>query len=334
MTAGLLGQDTVYPEVYDIYVSSSLSGSNIEIDDTVTVRRTISNNAGFELTNLYLVDVMPQEFELLSYSLQLNGQPVNHYFSGSLPDHLMTGYNAFRWLIDEPSPDDQLNITLAPGDSLKLTYFFTCSDTGSYVLPLHSFVFEGGQSGFFSLNSPESVTIGPSAAYGALAGTVTDADMQPTENVLVRLAQGFQDYTDNAGYYLITQVNPGIYDVNLYHPAYGDSVIGGAAIDSGQTTALDVIWDGTPMEYIYLPGDINGDDQLIGSDITYGVNYFRGTGNPPPDSMWNPVAGQWHYAAADGNGDCLFIGSDITYLMAYFRTIHDYMEWCPETPPF
>jgi len=33
----------------------------------------------------------------------------------------------------------------------------------------------------------------------------------------------------------------------------------------------------------YIPGDINGDGDVIGSDVTFGVNYFRGSGSYPPD---------------------------------------------------
>ena len=82
----------------------------------------------------------------------------------------------------------------------------------------------------------------------------------------------------------------------------------------------------------YTPGDINGDGHLIGSDVTYGVNYFRG-GTPPPDSCWNNVTSEWQYTAADGNGDCHFIGSDITYLVNYFRGVNPLPQYCIQTPP-
>ena len=82
----------------------------------------------------------------------------------------------------------------------------------------------------------------------------------------------------------------------------------------------------------YVPGDINGDGHLIGSDVTFGVNYFRG-GAHPPDSCWNNVTSQWQYSAADANGDCHFIGSDITYLVNYFRGVNPLPQYCIQTPP-
>lgn len=83
----------------------------------------------------------------------------------------------------------------------------------------------------------------------------------------------------------------------------------------------------------YVPGDINGDGGVIGSDVTYGVRYFKGIGNPPPDSCWNDSTNSWLYAAGDVNGNCGFTGSDITYLVSFFKGINPPPQWCPQTPP-
>ena len=82
-----------------------------------------------------------------------------------------------------------------------------------------------------------------------------------------------------------------------------------------------------------MPGDVNSDDQLIGSDVTYLVQYFAQNNPPPPDSCWNDSTGTYHYAAADANGDCQVIGSDVTYLVNYFRMENSGPRWCPQTPP-
>jgi len=81
----------------------------------------------------------------------------------------------------------------------------------------------------------------------------------------------------------------------------------------------------------FVPGDINGDSIAISSDITYGVNYFRG-GPPPPDSC-RLGDGTWLYVAGDVNGSCTFIGSDITFLVGYFRGINISLQWCDQLPP-
>ncbi len=58
----------------------------------------------------------------------------------------------------------------------------------------------------------------------------------------------------------------------------------------------------------FLPGDANGDGNVLGSDVTYLVRYFKGLGPAP-----NPIL------AGDTNGDCNVLGSDVTYLVRYFK---------------
>jgi hypothetical protein len=81
----------------------------------------------------------------------------------------------------------------------------------------------------------------------------------------------------------------------------------------------------------YVPGDVNGDGNVMGNDVTYGVRYFKGLGTPPPDSC--PYDGGWLYSAGDANGNCVFTGSDVTFLVAYFKGYNPEILWCPDTPP-
>jgi hypothetical protein len=71
----------------------------------------------------------------------------------------------------------------------------------------------------------------------------------------------------------------------------------------------------------YLPGDINGDGLRLGSDVTYGVRYFKSLGPQPPDSCFMDSTGTYLYVAGDVNGNCEFRGADITRLVAYFKGI-------------
>jgi hypothetical protein len=83
--------------------------------------------------------------------------------------------------------------------------------------------------------------------------------------------------------------------------------------------------------YEYLPGDANmtmgiWQPQVIGSDVTYLVSYFRGLSGITPcmlNNMW---------ASADVNGDCEIIGSDVTRLVSYFRGLSQ-LTYCPTHPP-
>jgi len=59
---------------------------------------------------------------------------------------------------------------------------------------------------------------------------------------------------------------------------------------------------------IVPPGDVNGDGSVIGSDVTYLVNCFRGLADIPDPRL-----------SGDANADCQLVGSDVTYLVNYFR---------------
>jgi hypothetical protein len=77
--------------------------------------------------------------------------------------------------------------------------------------------------------------------------------------------------------------------------------------------------EGPQPECSYILGDINGDGQRIGGDVTYGVRYFKGTGGVPPDSCYMDSTSTYLYVSGDVNGNCEFRGSDITRLVAFFK---------------
>lgn len=81
----------------------------------------------------------------------------------------------------------------------------------------------------------------------------------------------------------------------------------------------------------YVPGDANGDGNVMGNDVTYSVRYFKGLGNPPPDSC--PYQGGWLYSGGDANGNCSYTGSDVTFLVGYFKGYNPAILYCPDTPP-
>jgi hypothetical protein len=85
----------------------------------------------------------------------------------------------------------------------------------------------------------------------------------------------------------------------------------------------------------YLIGDISGDGQRLGGDVTYGVRYFKGVGATPKDSCFMDSTGAYIYVAGDCNGNCEFRGSDITRLVAYFKGIAHLSccHWFPTTLP-
>jgi hypothetical protein len=85
----------------------------------------------------------------------------------------------------------------------------------------------------------------------------------------------------------------------------------------------------------YMIGDISGDNQRLGGDVTYGVRFFKGTGTVPRDSCQMDSTGAYLYVAGDCNGNCEFRGSDITRLVAYFKgaAALRYCHFFPTTLP-
>jgi hypothetical protein len=87
----------------------------------------------------------------------------------------------------------------------------------------------------------------------------------------------------------------------------GSHVFGVVATDDSDSLLADTL--AITIEVInWIRGDANGDGRLIGSDVTYLVNYFRGI-----------VPRPYPTGRGDANADGLILGSDVTYLVNYFR---------------
>ena len=108
----------------------------------------------------------------------------------------------------------------------------------------------------------------------------------------------------------------------------GDGVIIVAGGESMDIYRLD------PVGCDYVPGDINGNRNPNGIDITYAVAFLKG-GNVPPLDCNPPCSGgpDPFYAAGDVNGSCVFNGIDITYFIAYARGLQPELLFCPLCPP-
>jgi len=156
--------ETIYPTYYDIQAEYFVSSYEISAGDTLIITRSVTNNENFGLANLYLADNFPLEFQLIDYSILIDGLAVPASYSGSMPDNELQSYNAYNWFIDLPPPDDSLNRILTPGESLTLQYRFNCQEPGEYSLPFHTFCAYGNNSGVFSIAPPISVVILPPVA--------------------------------------------------------------------------------------------------------------------------------------------------------------------------
>ena len=93
-------------------------------------------------------------------------------------------------------------------------------------------------------------------------------------------------------------------------------------------------WCGGGPGCDYVAGDINNNGEANGVDVSYGVNYFKGFGPPPPVICFDcPAVGENLFGAGDVNGNCGFNGVDITYFVNYLKGIGPALTFCPACPP-
>jgi len=79
------------------------------------------------------------------------------------------------------------------------------------------------------------------ATTGKISGVVTaEATNLPLANVTVAIVGTSSTSTTNdAGYYVMTNIPPGTYDVKVEHAGYGSETVAGAKVLTGLTTTLD-----------------------------------------------------------------------------------------------
>jgi len=154
---------------------------------------------------------------------------------------------------------------------------------------------------------------------GCLKGTVLDKSDNPygypVENVRVRTdPTSDEDTTDSNGEYFIDSVFANTYSVLFEFEGDINAEKFNVEIVANDTTTADT----AIYEFEYLLGDANmhiglWPPRILGSDITYLSNYFKGY----PTSIPCYLSGFW--ASADANGNCIVGMSDVTKLVNYFK---------------
>ena len=130
-----------------------------------------------------------------------------------------------------------------------------------------------------------------------------------------------QIYNDSIALWNTSGLSDGNYDLRLtIWNSVGDSLTAFRAI-----TLLPAGF------YDYLPGDANmyngiWPPSVIGGDVTYLVNFFRGI------TAIHPCLLNSFWASADANGDCIVLGSDVIRLVNYFRG-SGVVEYCADYEP-
>ena len=161
-------------------------------------------------------------------------------------------------------------------------------------------------------------------------GRVASDNGQPVANMMAYINSPYRvTLTDSTGYFMFDSLEAGTFDITFYHINYGDTTLEelSATVNDTLTVNLTIPFLG----YAYVPGDANmyltgWPPRIIGSDVTYLLNYFSGLDVCPPCYL----NGLW--ASADVNGDCSVTGQDITRFITFFRGLTE-IEYCPGYPP-
>nr|MBN2276784.1 T9SS type A sorting domain-containing protein [candidate division Zixibacteria bacterium] len=146
-------QETLYPDSFDISSRYAINAITLELDDTLIIKRTIVNHEAFSLTGLYFSENLPVEFKIVDQSVRKNGQEIDYIFSQAQYNHEIPDQNTFSWIIDSLGNGSGYSNPVNPGDSLELEIRITSQELGDYILPLHSTVFYGNSTGFFSTSN-------------------------------------------------------------------------------------------------------------------------------------------------------------------------------------
>lgn len=174
---------------------------------------------------------------------------------------------------------------------------------------------------------------------GVIAGLVAEADgVTPIEGALVRALQegweAFRDTTGPEGLYLMPEMQLGLYDLEASKTAYVTQTQFDIPVLADETTEVDFAMSREGPSCIYVPGDINGNGDANGVDVTYAVNYLKGIGPQPPVECPDcPNPGENLFAAGDVNGTCQFNGVDVTYYVNFLKGIGPALAFCQSCPP-
>jgi hypothetical protein len=179
------------------------------------------------------------------------------------------------------------------------------------------------------------VKLGPA---GSIWGIVTESDgSTPIGGVLIKSLQNgseiARDTTALSGLYILANLLPGFYDVEASKVGYVSQTRQQIEVIAGQTDTLNFLLVQEIPPCSYVPGDINGNSQVNGVDIIYGVNYLKGGQHPPTDCGGICPEPSPFYAAGDVNGNCAFNGIDITFFVRYLKGQVPSLLNCPDCPP-
>jgi hypothetical protein len=155
---GLATADDIYPSIGSVNCLYNVSTNQLLIGDTLYISRGMVNKGSWPIEGLYLSDNFPEPFEIIEYSIAVNGQPLTPLREESIPDLIFPGHVNYCWTIDTLG-DGDISGYLHPGDSLSLEIKLICHEIGQYQLPLRTSVFQYNNQNYFSAAPSFSIEV-------------------------------------------------------------------------------------------------------------------------------------------------------------------------------
>ncbi len=141
--------DSVFPTSVSVQSDYILSDTVAVVGDTITIRRTCINNETNPLTCFYFCDILPNEFSIISHTVTINGISVSYDYPTPSTGSAFFGYNEHYWVLDYPGSSGLYNQLVQPNDTVVIEYKVICSTTGTFALPMHTFISHNGTTGIF-----------------------------------------------------------------------------------------------------------------------------------------------------------------------------------------
>ena len=113
------------------------------------------------MSGLYFSDNFPTVFNLIGYSILLDGDDITYQFEDSV-ESIFFGNNCYYGIIDDPDESIE-HVLINQGDTLILTIKLTCPQAGSYIFPLHTSTFYGNSTAFFAADNSYEINVTPAA---------------------------------------------------------------------------------------------------------------------------------------------------------------------------
>ncbi len=151
--------EQLYPGGYNITSDYYINNLSVAITDTLVITRKVENNEAFQINGLYFSENLPREFRIVSGTIKLIGDNIEYLYRGGVNLPVVPSCSTHYWVVDFPGDGQTPKNTLNPGDSITFELKIVSDEIGNFTLPLHTTVFYGTGTAFFSSSDPVVISV-------------------------------------------------------------------------------------------------------------------------------------------------------------------------------